>query len=35
MPYIRKILDLQSQAEMNQAKVIDTLETIPIPGVGG
>jgi len=35
MPYIRKILDLQSQAEMNQAKVTDTLETIPIPGVGG
>ncbi len=35
MPYIRKILNLQSQAEMDQAKVTDTLETIPIPGVGG
>ena len=35
MPYIREILDLQSQAEMDQAKVTDVLETIPIPGVGG
>jgi len=35
MPYIRKMLDLQSQAEMDQAKVTDVLETIPIPGVGG
>ena len=35
MPYIRELLDLQSQAEMDQAKVTDVLETIPIPGVGG
>jgi len=28
MPYIREILDLQSQAEMDQAKVTDVLETI-------
>ena len=35
MPYIREILNLQSQSEMDQAKVTDVLETIPIPGVGG
>ena len=35
MPYIREILDLQSQSEMDQAKVTDVLETIEIPGVGG
>jgi hypothetical protein len=35
IPYIRAILDLQSQAEMDQARVTDILETIDIPGVGG
>jgi len=35
MPYIRKILELQSQEEMDQARVTDILESIEIPGVGG
>ena len=35
MPYIREILELQSQASMDQARVTDILESIEIPGVGG
>jgi len=31
MPYIREILDLQSQKEMDQVQVTDILETIEIP----
>ena len=34
IPYIRKILDLQAQKDMDHATVLDVLETIEIPGVG-
>jgi len=34
IPYIREILDLQAQKDMDHATVLDVLETIEIPGVG-